>query len=80
MLGVRPVAPGYAQYEVSPQPAGLARVQGSVPAPEGDIRVEIADGAVRVTSTCLGQGVLVWKGKRIPIPASEGAPVTVCAD
>lgn len=80
VLGVRPVAPGYAQYEVSPQPAGLARVQGSVPAPEGDIRVEIADGVVRVTSTCPGQGALVWKGKRIPIPASEGAPVTVCAD
>lgn len=79
VLGVRPVEPGYARYEVAPQPAGLARVQGSVPAPVGDIRVQIEGERVRVTSTCPGRGELAWKGRRIPIPASDGTPVTVCA-
>ena len=78
ILGVAPTAPGYAQYEVRPNPGDLRRVEGTVPTPDGSLSVRIEDGRVRVSSTCRGEGVLLWQGKRAPIPPCEGPePVVV---
>jgi hypothetical protein len=44
LLGVRPVAPGFAEYEVRPQPGGLGRVAGTVWSPKGPVRVEVEGG------------------------------------
>lgn len=78
ILGVAPTAPGYAQYEVRPNPGDLRRVEGAVPTPDGSLSVRIEDGRVRVSSTCRGEGVLLWQGKRAPLPPCEGPePVVV---
>ncbi|HVU60121.1 MAG TPA: alpha-L-rhamnosidase C-terminal domain-containing protein [Mycobacteriales bacterium] len=39
VLGVSPAAPGFASWQVSPQPAGLRWAQGTVPTPHGPISV-----------------------------------------
>ena len=40
ILGVTPLAPGFAEFEVRPYPADLSRASGFVPTPRGEIRVE----------------------------------------
>jgi hypothetical protein len=38
-LGVAPLAPGFARFSFSPQPADLAFARGVFPTPRGDVRV-----------------------------------------
>nr|MCU0247662.1 hypothetical protein [Bryobacter sp.] len=45
IVGVRPIAPGFAEYELRPQPGGLGRAAATVWSPKGPVRVEI-DGRV----------------------------------
>lgn len=45
IIGVRPVTPGFLEYELRPQPGGLGRAAATVWSPKGPIRVEI-DGRV----------------------------------
>ena len=79
ILGVAPTAPGYASYEVRPNPGGLQSASGTVPTPEGEIRVTLQDGCVQVQSTCRGAGTLYWQGKRAEIPPYAGGdPVLAC--
>ena len=77
LLGVQPLAVGYEKYEVVPQLGGLGSISGSVPTPDGDIRVEATGEGVEVTSTCKGVGVLRWNGCEVEIPACTGDPVVV---
>jgi hypothetical protein len=56
IVGVRPVAPGFAEYEARPQPGGLGRAAATVWSPKGPVRVEI-DGRTR------GYG-LRWRSPR----------------
>ena len=39
LLGVRPTAPGYATFDVSPPVTGLTWARGTVPTPRGDVAV-----------------------------------------
>ncbi|MBR1870980.1 MAG: alpha-rhamnosidase [Kiritimatiellae bacterium] len=67
-LGVEPTAPGFSEYEVKPNLGGLDWMEGSVPAPFGEIKVSVKDGTVRVRSSG-GKGTLILpSGKRIAIP------------
>ena len=62
VLGVRPTAPGFAEFEVSPQGGGLAWAEGVVPTPQGGIGVRWEKTADRytlqVTVPKAGRGVL----------------------
>lgn len=50
VLGVRPLAPGYAKILIAPQPGFLKLARGTVPTPRGPVVVEvIQDGRRRVT-------------------------------
>ncbi|NUP99480.1 MAG: hypothetical protein HUU35_06465 [Armatimonadetes bacterium] len=40
LLGVRPVEAGWSRILLAPRPAGLTKVSGSVPAPQGEVQVE----------------------------------------
>ena len=40
ILGVTPAAPGFTQFRVDPDPAGLTHAEGEVPTPYGPIRLE----------------------------------------
>ena len=69
LLGVRPVKPGFAEYEVMPTLAGLAWIEGTVPTPHGEIRVSCRDGILSVMGDGHGTGTLVLPdGIRRAIP------------
>jgi hypothetical protein len=38
ILGVRPVAPGWKEVRIAPQPGGLQWAEGTIPTPQGEIR------------------------------------------
>ena len=69
-LGVRPVKPGYEEYEVRPVLAGLEWMEGDVPTPFGKIHVRMDKTSVTVHSDG-GQGRLIVGGKSIDIPANK---------
>ncbi|MET7745701.1 alpha-L-rhamnosidase C-terminal domain-containing protein [Streptomyces sp. NPDC005385] len=39
LLGARPTSPGYATWEVRPEPAGISWAQGQLPTPQGPLQV-----------------------------------------
>ena len=69
-LGVRPVKPGYEEYEVCPVLAGLEWMEGDVPTPFGKIHVKMDKESVAVRSDG-GHGTLIVGDKSIDIPANE---------
>lgn len=60
-LGVRPTAPGYEAFLVEPHPNGLKHIKGTVPTPDGFIRVEITPEGITVDNRSNGRGELRWK-------------------
>jgi alpha-L-rhamnosidase len=69
-IGVRPVEPGYAKYEVRPVLGGLKWMEGTVPTPHGCIRVCMDEHAVTVNSDA-GEGTLYIADKVVSIPAGQ---------
>ena len=65
-LGVEPTKPGFAEYTVAPDPAGLKLMEGAVPTPTGVIRVKVENGTAVVTGNG-GRGVLRWNGRHVPV-------------
>ncbi len=70
-LGVRPLAPAYAEFEVRPVLGGLAWMEGTVPTPHGEIRVRMDRSEIRVCAT-EGAGWLRFASAGTPT-ASAGA-------
>ena len=62
ILGVTPTKPGFAEYEVRPDTAGLCWIEGTVPTPHGEIYVSRRDGVLTVKGDGKGIGVLVLSG------------------
>lgn len=70
-LGVTPLKPGFAEYEVKPNLGGLRWLEGEVPTPFGTIRVRIDEEKVVVVAGG-GKGRLVLPDGRVfDIPARE---------
>lgn len=69
-LGVKPTAPGYAEYEIRPVLGGLEWMKGDVPTPFGKIHIEMNDRKITVKSDG-GKGLLFIDGKRIDIPVGK---------
>jgi alpha-L-rhamnosidase len=69
-LGVRPLSPGYATFEVRPQLAGLDHIRGTVPTPNGEIRVYMDSKTIRITTTA-NQGLLLFQSKGKTPPSSS---------
>ncbi|MBI2303076.1 MAG: hypothetical protein HYU66_29565 [Armatimonadetes bacterium] len=53
LLGVRPLEPGWRRVLIAPRRAGLSRVSGKVPAPQGDVAVawRVEGGTWHVSAT-----------------------------
>ncbi|WBL23365.1 alpha-L-rhamnosidase-related protein [Zunongwangia sp. HRR-M8] len=64
-LGVKPTAPGYAQYEIRPNLGGLDWIEGKVPTPSGEIEIFASKKEIRVTGV-EGKGKLIFKSKSKP--------------
>jgi len=67
VLGVKPVEPGYRRYRVEPRLGGLARIEGKVPTPHGEISVFRDDARISVTTCGAGVGVLAFQCDGMPV-------------
>ena len=65
-LGVRPTSPGYKDYIVEPNLGSLQWMQGSVPTPNGDIKVYASTKQIKVSADD-GIGTLRFKSKTKPV-------------
>ena len=72
-LGVRPLLPGYEEYEVHPVLGAMEWMEGEVPTPSGKIKVKADRNQVIVESDG-GHGTLIIGELRTPIPSGK----TVC--
>jgi len=64
-LGVKPLTPGYATYEVVPNLGGLQWMAGTVPTPQGDITVAASPRQLKVRGA-VGTGTLRFKSRSKP--------------
>lgn len=64
-LGVKPVKEGYQEFAITPSLGGLKWMEGSVPTPNGDIKVYMDQKTIRVKAT-EGKGYLTFKSGRRP--------------
>ena len=82
VLGVTPASPGYAAWQVAPQPGGLGWAEGAVPTPHGDITVKWASSpagfaiAIRAPGGTTGTVVLPKGASRYSVTVN-GKPVPV---
>ncbi|MGI4866092.1 MAG: hypothetical protein ACRYFZ_19365 [Janthinobacterium lividum] len=71
-LGVKPLTPGYATYEIVPNLGGLQWMEGTVPTPQGDITVAASPKQLKVKGA-VGTGTLRFKSKSKP--SCKGAAI-----
>ncbi len=64
-VGVKPLKPGYEEFEIRPVLGGLEWFESSIPTPNGDIKVYADKNKINVTVT-EGEGILVFKSKKTP--------------
>lgn len=64
-LGVKPVKPGYEEFEITPVLGGLKWMEGSVPVPGGEIAVYMDCHTVRIKAD-KGKGYLYLTAKKMP--------------
>lgn len=69
-LGVTPTSPAYETFNVQPNLGGLQEICGTVPLPDGSVRVEMNKTRVKVTATKSG-GRLIVAGKEYSLPENE---------
>lgn len=76
ILGVRPTAPGFAAYDLRPQPGGLRSVSGAVHTRRGPIRISIQGRKLTWVSPPRVQATLVLADgtrREMPVAAKEQA-------
>ena len=70
-LGVRPLKPGYGEWEAAPCLGGLKWMRGDVPTPNGNIHIEMTPRQIVVKAEGCGKGTLVFTSRKRP-KASHG--------
>ena len=69
-LGIQPVKAGYSEFSVTPNLGGLQWMEGTVPTPNGEIKLYMDTKTIKVTAT-EGKGYLTFASKSKP-KASKG--------
>lgn len=69
-LGIQPVKAGYSEFSITPNLGGLKWMEGTVPTPNGDIKLYMDTKTIKVTAT-EGKGYLTFASKSKP-KASKG--------
>lgn len=64
-LGVKPVKPGYEEFEIRPELGGLEFMEGKVPTPHGEVTVYMDAKRIRVKAT-EGSGYLYFQSSKLP--------------
>jgi hypothetical protein len=75
ILGLEPVAPGFARVAIRPHLGQLSRASGSIPHPKGELKVSLRrEGAQAVAEIDLPAGVtgnLYWQGRQDALPTGH---------
>ena len=66
-LGIRPVQPGYAEWEARPCLGDLKWMKGNVPTPHGTIHIEMTPKQIMVEAGAGGCGTLYFQSKSKPL-------------
>ncbi|MFV8341303.1 alpha-rhamnosidase [Flavobacterium sp. XS2P39] len=64
-LGVKPLQPGYAEYEIKPNLGGLQWMEGKVPTPNGEVAIYCSTKEIKVKAG-EGEGKLVFESQNKP--------------
>ncbi len=64
-LGIQPVKAGYAEFSITPNLGGLKWMEGTVPTPNGEIKLFMDSETIKVTAT-EGRGYLTFTSKSKP--------------
>lgn len=64
-LGIQPVKAGYTEFSITPNLGGLKWMEGTVPTPNGEIRLYMNENTIKVT-TIEGRGYLTFSSKSRP--------------
>jgi hypothetical protein len=75
-MGVKPTVPGYKEFVVEPKLGGLEWMEGTVPAPDGNIEVYCSLKEIKVKSTSNGKGTLRFKSLSKPVCETETIKLT----
>lgn len=70
-LGVRPMKPGYDEWEAAPHLGGLRWMRGDVPTPKGNIHIEMTRKELTVKAEGCGNGILLFQSSKRPHVAGE---------
>ncbi|MDD3195589.1 MAG: alpha-L-rhamnosidase C-terminal domain-containing protein, partial [Paludibacter sp.] len=71
-IGIQPLKAGYSEYSVQPHLGGLKWMEGSVPTPDGDIRLRMDERTISIEGG-KGTGWLTFESRTKP-KASRGTP------
>nr|MCU0450715.1 alpha-rhamnosidase [Bernardetiaceae bacterium] len=76
VLGIDTAAPGFARVRLAPHLGALTQAQGSVPHPNGEVRVRYAQDPAGAWTAEVSlppgtPGELVWQGKTYPLGPGE---------
>lgn len=66
-IGVKPLTPGYKEFLVEPKLGGFEWMEGTVPAPDGNINVYCSLKEIKVKSSVSGTGILRFKSLSKPV-------------
>ena len=69
-LGIQPVKAGYSEFAIAPNLGGLKWMEGTVPTPNGEIKLYLNENTIKVTAT-EGCGYLTFSSESQP-KASKG--------
>ena len=65
-LGVYPTSAGFETFNVEPRLGGLEKIEGTVPANEGQVKIFCDGKKLSVLATKSG-GTLIWNGQKYPL-------------
>ncbi|MDR3651816.1 MAG: alpha-L-rhamnosidase C-terminal domain-containing protein [Paludibacter sp.] len=77
-LGIQPIKAGYSEFAIAPNLGGLKWIEGTVPTPNGEIKLFMDTKTIKVTAT-EGKGYLTFVSKSKP-KASKGTVEKIDAD
>lgn len=72
-LGVRPVKPGYDEWEAAPHLGDLEWMKGDVPTPRGNIHIEMTRKEIAIKAEGCGTGRLLFRSSKRPRTADGEA-------
>ena len=65
-LGIQPMKAGYSEFTIAPNLGGLEWMEGTVPTPNGEIKLYMNENTIKVTAT-EGRGYLTFSSELEPL-------------